>query len=135
MNHFLVVYQQKVWTLHLSSSRCTCWTFQVNKSQSTVTLKFEGNEYHWKAGENIVQKLESEHFVKQVFPLHGMLAYHQIVCYWSHLNSKVRYWDDFWLIDELKRKKLLKSWALHWWDLTNQPIDEIYLYFGTKVKV
>ncbi|KAG2728877.1 hypothetical protein I3760_01G224200 [Carya illinoinensis] len=79
----------------------------VNKSQSTVTLKFEGNEYHWKAGENIVQKLESEHFVKQVFPLH----------------------------DELKRKNLLKSWALHWWNLTNQPIDEIYSYFGTKIAI
>ncbi|XP_041016007.1 anoctamin-like protein At1g73020 isoform X3 [Juglans microcarpa x Juglans regia] len=79
----------------------------VNKSQSTVTLKFEGNEYHWKAGENIVQKLESEDFVKQVFPLH----------------------------DEVKRKNLLKSWALHWWNLTNQPIDEIYSYFGTKIAI
>ncbi|KAF5466485.1 hypothetical protein F2P56_016405 [Juglans regia] len=79
----------------------------VNKSPSTIALKFEGNEYHWKPGENIVQKLESEHFVKQVFPLH----------------------------DELKRKNLLKSWALHWWNLTNQPIDEIYSYFGTKIAI
>ena len=39
------------------------------------------------------------------------------------------------MIDEKKRKKLLHSWALHWWDFTNQPIDEIYSYFGTKVKL
>jgi len=39
------------------------------------------------------------------------------------------------LIDEIKRKKLLKIWALNWWDLTNQPIDEVYSYFGTKVSV
>lgn len=38
-----------------------------------------------------------------------------------------------WLIDEIKRKKLIHSWALHWRDFTDQPIDEIYAYFGTKV--
>lgn len=36
-------------------------------------------------------------------------------------------------IDETKRKQLLRSWALNWRDLTTQPIDEIYAYFGTKV--
>ncbi|KAH9713187.1 Anoctamin-like protein [Citrus sinensis] len=36
---------------------------------------------------------------------------------------------------EMKRKKLLRSWALNWWDLTDQPIDEIYSYFGTKVAI
>ncbi|KVI05892.1 Anoctamin/TMEM 16, partial [Cynara cardunculus var. scolymus] len=30
-------------------------------------------------------------------------------------------------------KELLKCWALNWWDLTNQPIDEIYAYYGTKI--
>ncbi|KAB1218457.1 hypothetical protein CJ030_MR3G026337 [Morella rubra] len=79
----------------------------VNNSQSVVRLKFEGKEFHWEVGESLVRKLEEEHFVKQVFPLH----------------------------DEIKRKKLLKSWALHWWDFTNQPIDEIYSYFGTKIAI
>lgn len=79
----------------------------VNKSQSAVTLKFDGKEFHWEVGECLVRKLESEHFVRQVFLLH----------------------------DEIKRKKLLKSWALNWWDLTNQPIDEIYSYFGTKIAI
>jgi len=37
------------------------------------------------------------------------------------------------LIDEKKRKKLLRSWALQWWDFTSQPIDEIYSYYGAKV--
>ena len=40
---------------------------------------------------------------------------------------------NFWLIDEIKRKQLLHSWALNWRDFTNQPIDEIYSYFGPKV--
>lgn len=79
----------------------------VNKSQSAVTLKFDGKEFHWEVGECLVRKLESEHFVRQAFLLH----------------------------DEIKRKKLLKSWALNWWDLTNQPIDEIYSYFGTKIAI
>jgi len=39
------------------------------------------------------------------------------------------------LIDEKKRKKLLRSWALHWWHFTSQPIDEIYTYYGAKVNV
>lgn len=38
-----------------------------------------------------------------------------------------------WFIDETKRKKLLHSWALNWQDFTNQPIDDIYSHFGTKV--
>ncbi|KAE7999143.1 hypothetical protein FH972_003612 [Carpinus fangiana] len=79
----------------------------VNKSQSPLTLKFDGKEFHWEVGECLVRKLESKHFVRQVFPLH----------------------------DEVQRKKLLKSWALNWWDLTDQPIDEIYSYFGTKIAI
>ncbi|KAI8538794.1 hypothetical protein RHMOL_Rhmol09G0131400 [Rhododendron molle] len=36
--------------------------------------------------------------------------------------------------DETKRKQLLRTWAFNCWDFTRQPIDEIYAYFGTKVK-
>ncbi|XWS18908.1 hypothetical protein CRYUN_Cryun32bG0085200 [Craigia yunnanensis] len=79
----------------------------VNKKNSDLTLKFDGKEIQWEAGESLLQRLELEGIVKQVFPLH----------------------------DETKRKKLLKSWALNCWDLTSQPIDEIYAYFGTKVAV
>ncbi|WVZ24835.1 hypothetical protein V8G54_003379 [Vigna mungo] len=79
----------------------------VNNSKSAKVLKFDGKEVNWKIGENLILKLESENIVKQVFPLH----------------------------DEKKRKKLLKSWALHWWHFTNQPIDEIYTYFGAKIAI
>ncbi|OMO70883.1 Anoctamin/TMEM 16 [Corchorus capsularis] len=77
----------------------------VNKKDSDISLKFDSKEIQWEAGESLLQRLESEGIVKQVFPLH----------------------------DETKRKKLLKSWALNCWDLTKQPIDEIYAYFGTKI--
>ncbi|XP_054784324.1 anoctamin-like protein At1g73020 isoform X6 [Prosopis cineraria] len=79
----------------------------VNSVGSAKTLKFDGREIRWESGENLLQKLESENIVKQVFPLH----------------------------DEKKRHKLLKSWALHWWDFTNQPIDEIYSYYGAKIAI
>ena len=39
------------------------------------------------------------------------------------------------LADEVKKKQLLRSWALNWWDLLKQPIDDVYLYFGTKVDI
>ncbi|XP_015866251.3 anoctamin-like protein At1g73020 isoform X2 [Ziziphus jujuba] len=78
-----------------------------NKRQTAITLKYDGKEFKWEVGECLLQKLETEGIVKRVFPLH----------------------------DETKRKKLLYSWALHWWDFTNQPIDEIYSYFGTKIAV
>ncbi|XP_022715088.1 anoctamin-like protein At1g73020 [Durio zibethinus] len=79
----------------------------VNKNNSDVTLKFDGKEIQWEAGESLLLRLELEGIVKQVFPLH----------------------------DETKRKKLLRSWALNCWDFTSQPLDEIYAYFGTKIAV
>ncbi|KAF7814175.1 anoctamin-like protein [Senna tora] len=83
----------------------------VNNSKSAITLKFDGKEISWKSGENLLRKLESENIVKQVFPLH----------------------------DERKRQSLLRNWATRWWewdgDLTNQPIDEIYSYYGAKVNI
>ncbi|KAJ4958420.1 hypothetical protein NE237_025531 [Protea cynaroides] len=77
----------------------------VNRKESVVTLKFEGKEFGWKPGEPLLTMLQSEGVVKQIFPLH----------------------------DEVKRKWLLRNWALNWRDLTRQPIDEIYSYFGTKI--
>ncbi|OVA11742.1 Anoctamin/TMEM 16 [Macleaya cordata] len=77
----------------------------VNRTESVVTLRFDTKEFRWKLGESLLERLEAEGIVKQVFPLH----------------------------DEIKRKELLRSWALNWLDFTWQPIDEIYSYFGTKI--
>ncbi|EOY27034.1 Uncharacterized protein TCM_028984 isoform 1 [Theobroma cacao] len=79
----------------------------VNKKNSCITLKFDGKEIQWEVGESLLRRLELEGIVRQVFPLH----------------------------DETKRKKLLRNWALNCWDFTNQPIDDIYAYFGTKIAV
>ncbi|OIW04939.1 hypothetical protein TanjilG_15684 [Lupinus angustifolius] len=79
----------------------------VNNSDSAITLEFDGEQIYWEIGESLLWKLESENIVKQVFPLH----------------------------DEKKRKTLLRSWAFHWWDLTNQPIDDIYSYYGAKIAI
>ncbi|KAG6575489.1 Anoctamin-like protein, partial [Cucurbita argyrosperma subsp. sororia] len=77
----------------------------VNENQSAVTLKCDEEEFQWKVGESLVRTLESKKIVKQIFPLH----------------------------DEIRRKKLLGNWALNWWNLTGQPIDEVYSYFGAKI--
>ncbi|AAD55649.1 Hypothetical protein [Arabidopsis thaliana] len=76
----------------------------VNSGGHDVTLKLDGREFCWTAGESLLRRLESEGVIKQMFPLH----------------------------DELKRKELLQNWALNWWNCTNQPIDQIYSYFGAK---
>ncbi|TVU35377.1 hypothetical protein EJB05_17264 [Eragrostis curvula] len=77
----------------------------VNKTDSQISLKFDGKEFHWNQNESLLTRLEAEGVVKLVFPLH----------------------------DEIKRKQLLGNWALNWLDFTWQPIDEIYSYFGTKI--
>ncbi|KAI3956953.1 hypothetical protein MKX01_000987 [Papaver californicum] len=77
----------------------------VNKTDSVIALRFESKEFSWKLGESLLKRLETEGIVKHVFPLH----------------------------DEIRRKQLLRTWALNWLDFTWQPIDEIYSYFGTKV--
>uniref|UniRef100_A0A0D3CWZ8 Anoctamin transmembrane domain-containing protein n=1 Tax=Brassica oleracea var. oleracea TaxID=109376 RepID=A0A0D3CWZ8_BRAOL len=79
----------------------------VNCYGHDVTLKLDGREVCWAPEESLVRKLESEGVIKQIFPLH----------------------------DELKRKELLRTWALNWWNFTNQPIDKIYSYFGAKIGV
>nr|GMC74834.1 anoctamin-like protein At1g73020 [Ipomoea batatas] len=77
----------------------------VNGSNSVRTLDAGPKEIHWEPGESLLKRLESEGIVKEVFPLH----------------------------DEMKRKKLLRSWAQSWWDLTEQPIDDICSYYGTRI--
>ncbi|KAI7757327.1 hypothetical protein M8C21_031455 [Ambrosia artemisiifolia] len=77
----------------------------VNKSDSPVILKSNCRDVVWEPGESLVRKLEKEGIVKEVFPIH----------------------------DEMKRKRLLRCWALNWWDLTDQPLDEIYCYYGPKI--
>ncbi|XP_062087635.1 anoctamin-like protein At1g73020 isoform X1 [Humulus lupulus] len=93
------------------SERFHCYQHLIyrieNKSQSAIILKHDDKELKWEIGECLLQKLKSESIVKDVFPLH----------------------------DEIKRKKLIHSWALHWRDFTKQPIDEIYSYYGTKIAV
>lgn len=79
----------------------------VNTGKSVIELKYDQREVDWVPREPLLRKLESENIVKEVFPLH----------------------------DENKRKKLLRSWALNWWDFTTQPIDEIYLYYGVKIAI
>uniref|UniRef100_A0A0E0E678 Anoctamin transmembrane domain-containing protein n=1 Tax=Oryza meridionalis TaxID=40149 RepID=A0A0E0E678_9ORYZ len=79
----------------------------VNKTDSDITLSFDDKEFHWTQNESLLTRLEVEGIVKLVFPLH----------------------------DEIKRKQLLRSWALKWFDFTWQPIDEIYSYFGTKIAI
>ncbi|XP_006644585.1 anoctamin-like protein Os01g0706700 [Oryza brachyantha] len=79
----------------------------VNKSNSDILLKFDDKEFHWNQNESLLTRLEDEGVVKLVFPLH----------------------------DEVKRKKLLRNWALNWLDFTWQPMDEIYSYFGTKIAI
>ncbi|MQM18161.1 hypothetical protein Taro_051148, partial [Colocasia esculenta] len=77
----------------------------VNKTESAISLTFGIREFLWDTNESLLERMESEGIVKQVFPLH----------------------------DETKRKLLLKKWAFNWLDFTWQPIDEIYSYFGTKI--
>uniref|UniRef100_A0A0D9V4Q6 Anoctamin transmembrane domain-containing protein n=1 Tax=Leersia perrieri TaxID=77586 RepID=A0A0D9V4Q6_9ORYZ len=79
----------------------------VNKTNSDIILKFDDKEFHWAQNESLLRRLEDEGVVKLVFPLH----------------------------DEIKRKQLLRNWALNWLDFTWQPIDEIYSYFGTKIAI
>ncbi|RAL43896.1 hypothetical protein DM860_014397 [Cuscuta australis] len=91
------------------SERFNCYHYLlykiVNRGESVRTLAAGCEEVQWETGESLLRKLEFEGIVKEVFPLH----------------------------DETKRKKLLKSWALNWWDLTVQPIDNICSYYGTKL--
>ncbi|XP_072993599.1 anoctamin-like protein Os01g0706700 isoform X2 [Typha latifolia] len=81
----------------------------VNKTDSELMLKFDGEEFLVERNESVLRRMEAEGFVKEVFPLHGLLTY------------------------EVKRKQLLRNWAFNYLDFTWQPIDEIYSYFGTKI--
>lgn len=89
--------------------RFTCFRYLiygiVNKTNSEISLKFDDKEFYWKQNESLLRRLEDEEVVKLVFPLH----------------------------EEVKRKQLLRNWALNWHDFTWQPIDEVYSYFGTKI--
>ncbi|XP_074312415.1 anoctamin-like protein At1g73020 [Silene latifolia] len=79
----------------------------VNKSKAAVSLQYDRKNFSWEPWEPLLQRLEKESILKKVYPLH----------------------------DERKKKSLLRSWALNWWDFTAQPIDDIYLYFGTKIAI
>ncbi|KAI3727299.1 hypothetical protein L1987_67112 [Smallanthus sonchifolius] len=79
----------------------------VNEGNSAIVLKSDCRDVRWEPGERLLWKFEKEGIVKEVFPIH----------------------------DEIKRKQLLKCWALNWWDLTNQPLDDIYAYYGVKIAI
>lgn len=125
-------------SFHLPKSKLTlnyAYNIQKNKGDLDVTLNYDGRKYQWEVGECLLQKLESVGIIKQVFPLHGMLPIRKMMC-GSGLNLRILLLSKICLfIDEIKRKKLLHTWALQWWDITNQPIDEVYSYFGTKVSL
>uniref|UniRef100_A0A7N0VI89 Anoctamin transmembrane domain-containing protein n=1 Tax=Kalanchoe fedtschenkoi TaxID=63787 RepID=A0A7N0VI89_KALFE len=91
------------------SERFRCYRHLIygilNCGKSSYLLRSHGKEFHWNVGESLLMKLESEGIVKRVFPLHV----------------------------ETTRKRLLRNWALNWWDFTEQPINEIQSYFGTKI--
>ncbi|CAM8899135.1 unnamed protein product [Rhodiola kirilowii] len=93
------------------SERFRCYHHLIygisNYSKSASLMRSHGKEFYWNAGESLLMKLESEGIVKQVFPLHV----------------------------ETTRKWLLRNWALNWWDFTEQPINEIQSYFGTKANI
>lgn len=99
---------------------------------SDITLEFDDKEIHWQVGESLVRRLELEGFVKEVFPLHGMVTCFSLPYHWIHL-SWASEWNEYSFLDEATRKKLLKRWALSYGDFTRQPIDEIYSYYGIKV--
>ncbi|XP_076958087.1 anoctamin-like protein At1g73020 [Bidens hawaiensis] len=77
----------------------------VNESDTAIILKSDSKDVRWEPGKPLLWKLEKEGMVKEVFPIH----------------------------DEVKRKRLLKYWALNWRDFINQPLDEIYAYYGAKI--
>ncbi|KAM0938245.1 putative anoctamin [Dioscorea sansibarensis] len=77
----------------------------VNDTESELILKFDGDEFAFQRNESLVKRMEVEGIVKQVFPTH----------------------------EEVTRKRLLRIWALNWLGFTEQPIDEVYSYFGTKI--
>ncbi|CAO2813180.1 unnamed protein product [Amaranthus hypochondriacus] len=79
----------------------------VNRSKLAIPLKYGSKKFYWEPWEPLLRKLEMEGILKQVFPLH----------------------------DEQKKKAMLRSWALNFCDFTSQPIDDIYLYFGTKIAI
>ncbi|KAL2937678.1 hypothetical protein RDABS01_021127 [Bienertia sinuspersici] len=79
----------------------------VNKSNLAVPLKYGCRKFYWEPWEPLLRRLETEGILKQVFPLH----------------------------DEQKKKEMLRSWALNFWGFTRQPVDDIYLYFGTKIAI
>lgn len=49
------------------------WSLQVQRTESMMTLSFNGKQFQWGAGQSLLGRMESEGIVKQVFPLHGML--------------------------------------------------------------
>jgi len=105
---------------------------QVNKSNSEIALKFDNKEFHWKQSESLLTRLEAEGVVKLIFPLHGTLILILFMFIFSNyycMPAKTS------VADEIKRKQLLRNWALNWLEFTWQPIDEIYSYFGTKVEL
>lgn len=86
-----------LWTLsywHVLTFLFSCiLNLQVNNSKSAIILKFDGKEIYWETGENLIQKLESENIIKQVFPLHGIFFYSRAVKFSLDLVS-LEVWTD-----------------------------------------
>ncbi|KAH9611421.1 hypothetical protein KSS87_016012 [Heliosperma pusillum] len=108
----------------------------VNKSKGTVSLQYDRKNFFWEPWEPLLQRLEKESILKQVYPLHGTgkFVIAELLTY-CVFELSIKYGIPLMVTDERKKKSLLRSWALNWWDLTAQPIDDIYLYFGTKIAI
>lgn len=106
--------------------------WQVNTGESAVVLRSDTKEEHWKPGESLVRKLEAMGIVKEVFPLHGTIISYVFIVVRKHFRYCKQLLSMFFL-DEKKRKQLLRSWAMNWSDVTQQPIDDICAYYGMKV--
>ncbi|KAJ7525233.1 hypothetical protein O6H91_17G043000 [Diphasiastrum complanatum] len=90
--------------------QCLQHLIQTVRSDSDIklpSLQGEAKDIEVKSGEALVPVLKSAGVIVDIFPLH----------------------------DEEMRKELLRNWALKWKDVTSQPIDAIYTYFGAKVAI
>lgn len=55
-------------------------TLQVNDTQADLTLWFDGEEVQFRRDESLLNMMEKEGIVKQVFPMHGTIFYKFASC-------------------------------------------------------
>lgn len=55
---------------------CDETNVQVNRTETVITLTVGSRQYGWKPNESLLEMMESEGIVKQVFPLHGIYYFY-----------------------------------------------------------